>query len=127
MAVGIERVTPEVPARVLNNVNRLPLLPAVEVDTDDGAAISSPNSAVSSFQMDFLLINSNADAAMNKRDYHEFEGADRGSDDDENGSTRKKLRLTKPQSAYLEESFKEHTTLNPVITQQFSLSFPNFF
>ncbi|XP_057450633.1 homeobox-leucine zipper protein HOX11 [Lotus japonicus] len=112
-ALGIERVTPEVPARVLNNVNRLPLLPAVEVDTDDGAAISSPNSAVSSFQMDFLLINSNADAAMNKRDYHEFESADRGSDDDENGSTRKKLRLTKQQSAYLEESFKEHTTLNP--------------
>lgn len=34
--------------------------------------------------------------------------------DDENGLTRKKLRLTKEQSAYLEDSFKEHSTLNPV-------------
>uniref|UniRef100_A0A803LM39 Uncharacterized protein n=1 Tax=Chenopodium quinoa TaxID=63459 RepID=A0A803LM39_CHEQI len=37
----------------------------------------------------------------------------KGSDDEENGSTRKKLRLSKEQSAFLEESFKEHHTLNP--------------
>ncbi|KAL6495653.1 hypothetical protein OROGR_030216 [Orobanche gracilis] len=38
----------------------------------------------------------------------------RASDDDENGmNTRKKLRLSKQQSAFLEESFKEHNTLNP--------------
>ncbi len=38
------------------------------------------------------------------------------SDDDEDGgtNTRKKLRLTKEQSALLEESFKDHSTLNPV-------------
>jgi homeobox-leucine zipper protein len=37
------------------------------------------------------------------------------SDDDEDGgtNTRKKLRLTKEQSALLEESFKDHSTLNP--------------
>ncbi|PIA25031.1 hypothetical protein AQUCO_13300023v1 [Aquilegia coerulea] len=35
------------------------------------------------------------------------------SDEDEEGSGRKKLRLTKEQSALLEESFKEHPTLNP--------------
>ncbi|CAI0464284.1 unnamed protein product [Linum tenue] len=34
-------------------------------------------------------------------------------DEDEEGSPRKKLRLTKDQSALLEESFKEHSTLNP--------------
>ncbi|KAI3826905.1 hypothetical protein L1987_00965 [Smallanthus sonchifolius] len=34
-------------------------------------------------------------------------------DDDHNGMSRKKLRLSKEQSAYLEESFKEHNTLNP--------------
>lgn len=34
---------------------------------------------------------------------------------DEEGSPRKKLRLTKEQSATLEDSFSEHTTLNPVI------------
>ncbi|KAG9440047.1 hypothetical protein H6P81_020212 [Aristolochia fimbriata] len=37
----------------------------------------------------------------------------RASDEDEEGSGRKKLRLTKEQSALLEESFKEHSTLNP--------------
>ncbi|KAL6562783.1 hypothetical protein OROHE_005370 [Orobanche hederae] len=38
----------------------------------------------------------------------------RASDDDENGiNTRKKLRLSKQQSAFLEESFKEQNTLNP--------------
>lgn len=36
-------------------------------------------------------------------------------DFDEEGSPRKKLRLTKEQSATLEDSFREHTTLNPVI------------
>ncbi|GAB4852430.1 hypothetical protein Ancab_016624 [Ancistrocladus abbreviatus] len=35
------------------------------------------------------------------------------SDEDEEGSPRKKLRLTKEQSAILEDSFKEHSTLNP--------------
>ncbi|WVZ08679.1 hypothetical protein V8G54_022025 [Vigna mungo] len=69
-------------------------------DTDDGAALSSPNnSAVSSFQMDFC---------RNSRKF--FEG---DSEEDENGSTRKKLRLSKTQSAFLEDSFKEHATLNP--------------
>lgn len=37
------------------------------------------------------------------------------SDEDDDGSNaRKKLRLTKAQSALLEESFKIHSTLNPV-------------
>ncbi|GMH03214.1 hypothetical protein Nepgr_005053 [Nepenthes gracilis] len=35
------------------------------------------------------------------------------SDEDEEGSPRKKLRLTKEQSAILEDSFKDHSTLNP--------------
>ncbi|XP_014495582.1 homeobox-leucine zipper protein HAT14 [Vigna radiata var. radiata] len=69
-------------------------------DTEDGAALSSPNSsAVSSFQMELY---------RNSRKF--FEG---DSEEDENGSTRKKLRLSKTQSAFLEDSFKEHTTLNP--------------
>ncbi|XP_040377475.1 homeobox-leucine zipper protein HOX19-like isoform X2 [Oryza brachyantha] len=37
-----------------------------------------------------------------------------GRDDaDDDGSTRKKLRLTKEQSALLEDRFREHSTLNP--------------
>ncbi|CAL9048012.1 homeobox-leucine zipper protein HOX19-like [Musa acuminata AAA Group] len=34
-------------------------------------------------------------------------------DDNDDGSPRKKLRLTKEQSALLEDRFKEHSTLNP--------------
>lgn len=38
------------------------------------------------------------------------------SDEDEDGDgCRKKLRLSRDQSAVLEDSFKEHTTLNPVL------------
>lgn len=45
----------------------------------------------------------------------EIEAERRVSDEDEDGTTaRKKLRLTKDQSAMLEENFKLHSTLNPV-------------
>jgi len=105
-AVGIE------PARV-SDVNQFRLA-SVEDTTDEGAAVSSPNSAASYYQMDFSIMNGNGDAAA--RNSSREEGADRNtSDDEENGSTRKKLRLSKEQSAFLEDSFKEHTTLNPVI------------
>ncbi|KAF2293665.1 hypothetical protein GH714_003947 [Hevea brasiliensis] len=88
------------------DVNRLPAVGEAE----DGAALSSspPNSAASSFQMDFCIYS--------KSGNHEAEverASSRASDEDENGSTRKKLRLSKEQSAFLEESFKEHSTLNP--------------
>ncbi|CAN1317169.1 Homeobox-leucine zipper protein HAT22 [Linum perenne] len=45
-------------------------------------------------------------------------------DDDAAGSVRKKLRLTKDQSALLEDSFNHHSTLNPVsrsLNNSFSL------
>ncbi|KAL4334145.1 hypothetical protein GQ457_07G024650 [Hibiscus cannabinus] len=41
----------------------------------------------------------------------------RVSDEDEEGSPRKKLRLSKEQAAILEDSFKEHSTLNPKLKQ----------
>ncbi|CAK7342306.1 unnamed protein product [Dovyalis caffra] len=81
-------------------------------DADEGAALSSPNSAASSFQMDFGIRSGRG----SKRDLEVMEAeraSSRASDDDENGLTRKKLRLSKEQSAFLEESFKEHNTLNP--------------
>ncbi|XP_041028744.1 homeobox-leucine zipper protein HOX11-like [Juglans microcarpa x Juglans regia] len=89
------------------DVNRFPAVAIAAEEADDGTALSSPNSTVSSFQMDFCVRN----GGRTKRDL-EVE-TERASDDDENGSTRKKLRLTKEQSAFLEESFKEHSTLNP--------------
>lgn len=90
------------------DVNRLP---AVE-QAEDGAALSSspPNSAASSFQMDFCIYSKksgNYEAEIER-------ASSRASDEDENGCARKKLRLSKEQSAFLEESFKEHSTLNPV-------------
>lgn len=95
------------PARGFD-VNRLP---AAE-EFDDGTAVSSsPNSAASSFQMNFSIYTrkrSSGEVAGNDMDQGE-----RISDEDENGNTKKKLRLSKEQSAFLEESFKEHNTLNP--------------
>ncbi|KAG5627347.1 hypothetical protein H5410_012565 [Solanum commersonii] len=95
------------------DVNRLPAAGMDEV--------SSPNSVASSFRMDFGLFKScvNIIGVGNKRNSESAAGeperaSSRASDDDENGAnTRKKLRLSKEQSAYLEESFKEHHTLNP--------------
>ncbi|XP_073023917.1 homeobox-leucine zipper protein HAT4-like [Primulina eburnea] len=66
---------------------------------------STANSEGSLFQMDF----------GNKREF-EATGNERESfraSDDDDGSTRKKLRLSKQQSVFLEQSFKEHPTLNP--------------
>ncbi|KAF8395927.1 hypothetical protein HHK36_019882 [Tetracentron sinense] len=98
-----------VPARGFD-VNLLP-----STETDDGAAVSSPNSTVSSFQIDFCIYSGgskrDSDAAANEVETER--ASSRASDDEENGSARKKLRLSKEQSAFLEESFKEHNTLNP--------------
>ncbi|KAG6395061.1 hypothetical protein SASPL_145652 [Salvia splendens] len=49
-------------------------------------------------------------SSANKR---EFDAAGNDNDDDNALNTRRKLRLSKEQSAFLEESFKEHSTLNP--------------
>nr|XP_027102841.1 homeobox-leucine zipper protein HOX11-like [Coffea arabica] len=101
------------------DVNRVPAVGGVAEE------VSSPNSVASSFQMDFSIFRGggNLGNGGNKRDFGAAGGNDvveaertssRASDEDENGlNTRKKLRLSKEQSAYLEESFKEHNTLNP--------------
>ncbi|XP_021721643.1 homeobox-leucine zipper protein HOX11-like [Chenopodium quinoa] len=95
--------------------------PAVETTAEEVEEQSSPNSGTSSF-MEFSLYTSNNNNKRgnennnNNNNYgQEMIGAttSKGSDDEENGSTRKKLRLSKEQSAFLEESFKEHHTLNP--------------
>jgi homeobox-leucine zipper protein len=77
-----------------------------------GAAVSSsPNDSGGSYPMDFSAPGERgaSDAAPGGGG-----GGSRGSDDDDGGSARKKLRLSKEQAAFLEESFKEHSTLNPV-------------
>ncbi|KAE8677445.1 Homeobox-leucine zipper protein HAT3 [Hibiscus syriacus] len=81
------------------------------VDCGEEGGVSSPNSTISSIS-----------GKRNERENVGYETeADRPScsqaSDDENGtagdSSRKKLRLSKEQSLLLEETFKEHSTLNP--------------
>ncbi|KAF5739828.1 homeobox-leucine zipper protein HAT22 isoform X3 [Tripterygium wilfordii] len=74
-------------------------------DTQQQQQTSSPSTtAISSF--------SNSNSVKKEREFEEVE-VERGCYEDEEGSPRKKLRLTKEQSGVLEESFKEQSTLNP--------------
>ncbi|XP_028808661.1 homeobox-leucine zipper protein HOX11-like [Neltuma alba] len=122
-SLGSQRFSPDGGAKALD-VNHMPAVEAEEADDSTPLSLS-PNS-VSSFHMDFYTRNGNA-GRMSKRDLKVKGDRDssRASDDDENGSTCKKLRLSKQQSAFLEESFKEHTTLNPkqklVLARQLNL------
>ncbi|KAK1268599.1 Homeobox-leucine zipper protein HAT22 [Acorus gramineus] len=82
-----------------------------------GRPSDDSNSVVSSFSNG---VNTSAPAAV-KRERDDVASEERPavssrvSDEDEDVGTgvRKKLRLTKEQSAMLEDSFKEHSTLNP--------------
>jgi homeobox-leucine zipper protein len=87
-------------------VNRLPST----ADCEEEAGVSSPNSTISS------ISGKRSEREGINGDEHEMERASsHGISDEEDGETsRKKLRLSKDQAAILEESFKEHNTLNPV-------------
>ena len=107
-----------------SRVSKVVAPPAGMEEGDETAALSSsPNSnsgGTSSFQMDIGLYNyRGSSGGNNKRDQYSEGEAERASsrasdEDDVNANNRKKLRLSKEQSAFLEESFKEHNTLNPV-------------
>ncbi|KAJ7566435.1 hypothetical protein O6H91_02G103000 [Diphasiastrum complanatum] len=74
----------------------------------------------SPFQMDEIQI-AKSNYAKRERDREKTQELDdrtceinsRGASDEEGCNPRKKLRLSKEQFALLEESFKEHSTLNP--------------
>ena len=79
------------------------------VDCEEEAGVSSPNSTISSVSGKRSEREGNGDELDIERAFS------RSISDEEDGDTsRKKLRLSKDQSAILEESFKEHNTLNPV-------------
>uniref|UniRef100_A0A804PAN5 HD-ZIP protein N-terminal domain-containing protein n=1 Tax=Zea mays TaxID=4577 RepID=A0A804PAN5_MAIZE len=93
------------------DVNRASSLSAAGAATeedeeqDEAGASSSPNNSASSFPTYFFAqgqVAPDADRACS-----------RASDEDDDDSTRKKPRLSKEQSAFLEDNFKEHATLNP--------------
>lgn len=99
------------------DVNRLPST----ADCEEEAGISSPNSTLSSVSGK----RSERDPIGDEIEIEIERDSSRGISDDEDGETsRKKLRLSKDQSAVLEESFKEHNTLNPVSINKQLLCFP---
>ncbi|XP_008664503.1 homeobox-leucine zipper protein HOX27 [Zea mays] len=107
----------EAPARGFD-VNRAPSVAgsalALEDDEEEpGAAAlsSSPNDSAGSFPLDLGGPRAHAEGAAARAGGER--SSSRASDEDEGASARKKLRLSKEQSAFLEESFKEHSTLNP--------------
>ena len=87
-------------------MNRLPSV----VDCEEEAGVSSPNSTVSSVSGK-RSEREEANGEENDTD----RACSRGiiSDEEDAETSRKKLRLSKDQSIVLEESFKEHNTLNP--------------
>ncbi|GAA0150174.1 hypothetical protein LIER_09174 [Lithospermum erythrorhizon] len=108
---------------VLPGARGLDLRRGPRIGGGGGEEVSSANSVTVLPLMELPgLYRDSPGSGINKRDFEdagkdtvdaEIAGS-RASDDDENGvNARKKLRLTKEQSAFLEESFKEHNTLNP--------------
>ncbi|ESQ44039.1 hypothetical protein EUTSA_v10006110mg [Eutrema salsugineum] len=107
------------------DVNRAPS--TVVVDVEEDAGVSSPNSTVSSVmsgkRSERELMAAAAAGGVRVIEDNEAERAScslggGGSDDDDGGGngddgSRKKLRLSKEQALVLEETFKEHSTLNP--------------
>lgn len=90
------------------DVNRMPSM----VDCEDENGVSSPNSTISSISGKRCDREANGDENEAER-----ASSSRGSDDEDGGggdASRKKLRLSKEQSMVLEDTFKEHNTLNPV-------------
>lgn len=87
-------------------MNRLPSV----VDCEEEAGVSSPNSTVSS------VSGKRSERETNGEENDTDRACSRGiiSDEEDAETSRKKLRLSKDQSIVLEESFKEHNTLNPV-------------
>ncbi|KAG6420230.1 hypothetical protein SASPL_116751 [Salvia splendens] len=91
-------------------LNLLPLAPlprqiSSRLWSSDNGSSENGSSAAKGFDVNRTPAAAEASSANSKR---EFEA-----DDDNGHNARKKLRLSKEQSAFLEESFKEHNTLNP--------------
>ncbi|XP_038880433.1 homeobox-leucine zipper protein HAT3 [Benincasa hispida] len=97
------------------DVNRLP----TGMDGEEENGVSSPNSTISSIsgkRSEREAVGDEAEAEAEAE--AERASCSRGSDDEDGGggdgdASRKKLRLSKEQSMVLEETFKEHNTLNP--------------
>ncbi|KAJ4892340.1 Homeobox-leucine zipper protein ATHB-4 [Raphanus sativus] len=103
------------------NVNRSPAAAVVDSE-EEAVGVSSPNSTVSSVsgnKRDLVAAaggGGEGDETEVERASCSHGGGSGGSEDEDGGNndgTRKKLRLSKEQALVLEETFKEHSTLNP--------------
>ena len=100
------------------DVNSLPS----KVDCEEEAGVSSPNSTISSTRSGGK--RSEREGISDHDEITPDRGYSRGTSDEEEDisgggeTSRKKLRLSKDQSAFLEDTFKEHNTLNPVSSFQ---------
>ncbi|KAK6923188.1 Homeobox domain [Dillenia turbinata] len=119
-----QTIKPKKPSLNNSNLNKFDLTLGLSSDSIKASCdpelyrqASDPRSAVSSFSN-----NNTSSAVKRERDLNCSEEVEnnlerissRVSDEDDDGNNaRKKLRLTKEQSALLEESFKQHSTLNP--------------
>ncbi|KFK35246.1 hypothetical protein AALP_AA5G259600 [Arabis alpina] len=103
------------------DVNRAPS--TVVVDVEEDAGVSSPNSTVSSVMSgkrnERVATVVGGGGVIEDHDVERASSSLGGGSDDEDGGgngddgSRKKLRLSKEQALVLEETFKEHSTLNP--------------
>lgn len=84
------------------DVNRSPI-----GDVEDKLGLSSPNSTLSS-------LSGNKRSLIREVAGEDVMECSRSEDQEDGENCRKKLRLSKDQAVILEESFKEHNTLNPV-------------
>ncbi|XXG89415.1 hypothetical protein AAC387_Pa12g1417 [Persea americana] len=88
------------------DMNRIPTPTPTPSSFDVEDVVSSPNSSGGG-----LLAGKRTSAEREEKEGGG--GGGRMSDEEEGETTRKKLRLSKEQSAILEDSFKEQNTLNP--------------
>ncbi|GMI69693.1 homeobox-leucine zipper protein 3 [Hibiscus trionum] len=86
------------------DVNRAP----TTGDCEDESGMPSPNSTISSPSG-----KKNGREHVGDETEADRDSCSHASDDEDGGASRKKLRLSKEQSLVLEETFKEHSTLNP--------------
>ncbi|KAK3428978.1 hypothetical protein EUGRSUZ_E00400 [Eucalyptus grandis] len=95
------------------DVNREPSAGAAADYGEDEAGVSSPNSTASTVSGKRSERDHQSQTNGDDLDNERASSRGGGSDEEDGDMSRKKLRLSKDQSAVLEESFKEHNTLNP--------------
>ncbi|XP_028806965.1 homeobox-leucine zipper protein HAT9 [Neltuma alba] len=97
-------------------------LPPTKTESVHFHAISSSSpSAASSFSNSSSIKRENKEFVGDELDLeveNKVNPSRAGVDVDDEGNPRKKLRLTKEQSAVLEDSFRDHSTLNPKQKQE---------